>query len=205
MNKSERSSNNLFPVFLKLEEMNLLIVGGGNVALEKLNAVLQNSPGTKIKLVSIEINDSIRALASSYNNIKLIEDAYQPAYLAGIHLVIVAVNNIPLSKKIKQDSNHLNLLVNVADKPELCDFYLGSIVKKGDLKLAISTNGKSPTIAKRLKETFTELLPDELDEVLENMNQIRNKLKGDFSEKVSTLNKLTKILSGKDFPEQKTP
>jgi siroheme synthase-like protein len=85
-------------------------------------------------------------------------------------------------------------LINVADKPELCDFYLGSIVTKGNLKLAISTNGKSPTVAKRLKEVFHELLPDELEEVLDNLQQIRNKLKGDFANKVQQLNELTKVL-----------
>jgi uncharacterized membrane protein YfcA len=82
-------------------------------------------------------------------------------------------------------------LVNIADKPDLCDFYLGSIVKKGSLKIAISTNGKSPTIAKRLRETFTETIPNEMDHVLDNMQNIRNQLKGDFNYKVKELNKIT--------------
>jgi uncharacterized membrane protein YfcA len=81
--------------------------------------------------------------------------------------------------------------VNVADKPDLCDFYLGSIVKKGSLKIAISTNGKSPTIAKRLRETFTEVIPDEMDLVLDNMQHIRHQLTGDFNYKVKELNKIT--------------
>jgi len=188
-------SNNLFPVFLKLEDMNLLIVGGGNVALEKLNAVLNNSPKTNIRLVAISINDSIKALAATYANMELIESAYVPSHLENIHLIIVAVNNIPLAEQIKADAHRRNLLVNIADKPALCDFYLSSVVNKGNLKLAISTNGKSPTIAKRLKEVFSELLPDELDEVLNNMQEIRKTLKGDFAEKVNKLNELTKILS----------
>jgi uncharacterized membrane protein YfcA len=82
----------------------------------------------------------------------------------------------------------------VADKPELCDFYLGSIVKKGDLKIGISTNGKSPTIAKRLKELFQDNLPDELDLSLQQMNAFRNTLNGDFAHKVKELNKATAIL-----------
>jgi uncharacterized membrane protein YfcA len=82
----------------------------------------------------------------------------------------------------------------VADTPDLCDFYLGSVVKKGNLKIAISTNGKSPTIAKRLKETFNEALPDELDQVLDNMQSIRKKLNGDFDYKVKKLNSITKVL-----------
>jgi uncharacterized membrane protein YfcA len=82
----------------------------------------------------------------------------------------------------------------VADKPELCDFYLGSIVKKGDLKLAISTNGKSPTVAKRLKEVLNESLPDELDATLQQMSALRETLSGDFADKVKQLNSVTSVL-----------
>src|SRR4029078_13196177 len=109
-------------------------------------------------------------------------------------IVIAPVNDITTSKRISDDAKQKGKLINVADKPELCDFYLGSIVTKGSLKLAISTNGKSPTIAKRLKEVFNELLPEELDEVLNNVQQIREKLKGDFQNKVQQLNEITKVL-----------
>ena len=85
-----------------------------------------------------------------------------------------------------------NKLVNVADKPELCDFYMGSIVQKGNLKIGISTNGKSPTVAKRLKDLFNELLPEEIDELLDNMQAIRSRMKGDFADKVNQLNAITK-------------
>jgi uncharacterized membrane protein YfcA len=84
--------------------------------------------------------------------------------------------------------------VNVADKPELCDFYLSSVVKKGNLKIAISTNGKSPTAAKRLKEVLNNSLPAELDDVIQNLNQIRNKLNGNFAYKVKRLNAITRTL-----------
>ncbi len=87
--------------------------------------------------------------------------------------------------------------MNVADTPELCDFYLGSIVDKGNLKIAISTNGKSPTIAKRMKEQLNELIPDEIEGVIQNMHSIRQDLKGDFAEKVRQLDDLTKLLSAK--------
>jgi siroheme synthase-like protein len=86
-------------------------------------------------------------------------------------------------------------LVNAADQPELCDFYLGSIVNKGNLKIAISTNGKSPNIAKRLKETLHESLPEQLDDLILNLNKLRNQLSGDFKNKVHILNKVTENLS----------
>ena len=85
-------------------------------------------------------------------------------------------------------------MVNVADTPELCDFYLSSVVKKGDLKIAISTNGKSPTFAKRFREVLEEILPDSLQATLDNLQQIRNKLKGDFQDKLEKLNEITNVM-----------
>lgn len=184
--------NNLFPVFLKLENLNLLIVGGGNVALEKLQAVVNNSPATKVLIVAEKFIDELKLLAAPYPNITLVEDTFKKEHLHNIHVVITALNNIETSEHILNEAHEKNLLVNVADKPALCDFYLGSIVTKGNLKLAISTNGKSPTLAKRLKETFNELLPESINDVLTNMERIRQSLKGDFKEKVDKLNELTK-------------
>ncbi|WP_419494688.1 TSUP family transporter [Chryseobacterium bernardetii] len=184
-------SNSLYPVFLKLETLALLIIGGGKIALEKLESVLGNSPETSIRLVAKEITPEVRALQNQFTNLKLYERAYNGDDFNDIDVAIIAVNDIELAAQIREDAHQKNVLVNIADKPELCDFYLGSIVKKGSLKIAISTNGKSPTIAKRLRETFTETIPDEMDLVLNNMQSIRNQLKGDFGHKVTELNKIT--------------
>jgi len=190
-----KESNTLFPVFLKLEQLKLLIVGAGNVGLEKLNAVLHNSPDTAITIVAEEIKEGVKILAERHPNITLIQDSYYEALLDDVQLVVVAVDNKELGARIRTEAHQRGLLVNVADTPELCDFYLGSIVKKGNLKVAISTNGKSPTIAKRLKETFNEVIPEEMDDVLQNMEKIRTKMNGNFASKVHELNHITKILS----------
>lgn len=190
-------NNNLFPVFLKLENLSLLIIGGGNVALEKLNAVLNNSPRTKIRLVAIEISKAIKEMAAGKSNIELIERSYVPEDFDDADVVIAAVNDLKVSKQIKSDAQLKGKLANVADKPELCDFYLGSIVKKGSVKIAISTNGKSPTIAKRLKEVINDLIPEEMEDVLQNMQTIRYGMNGDFDEKVRNLNDITKVLVAK--------
>jgi len=81
--------------------------------------------------------------------------------------------------------------VNVADTPDLCDFYLGGIVTKGNLKIAISTNGKSPTAAKRLRQLLEEVLPEEIDDLLDNLNAYRDTLKGDSEYKVKAMNEIT--------------
>lgn len=192
---STTNSNQLFPVFLKLENMRVLLVGGGNVGLEKLNAILHNSPATQVRLVAININEHVRTLAAKHENILLAEKEFEPTDLDDAHVVIVAVNDPVASENISKLAREKGKLVNVADKPELCDFYLSSIVQKGNLKIAISTNGKSPTLAKRLKEVFNEMLPDKLDDVLNNMHIIRNKLNGDFAAKVKKLDDITKVLA----------
>jgi siroheme synthase-like protein len=190
--------NKLFPVFLKLESLEVLVVGAGKVGLEKLQALINNAPATNIKVVASLVDPAIWELQTQYQGIRVFEKDYHHSDLTGAELVVVAVNDIPLSEIIRNDAKAARLLVNVADKPELCDFYLGSIVTKGNLKIAISTNGKSPTIAKRLKELLQESLPNELDDLLENMAAVRKTLKGDFNSKVKQLNELTKGLVDND-------
>ncbi len=190
--------NNLFPVFLKLEQLRVLLIGAGNVGLEKLQAILNNAPKTQVKVVAKEVSDSFAALANQYKTVEIIVGEYNAAYVDECDIVITAINDISTSEIIRNDAKQKGKLINAADKPELCDFYLGSVVTKGNLKLAISTNGKSPTVAKRLKEIFNELLPEEMDEVLNNIQQIRDKLKGDFKNKVHQLNEITKVLVEKE-------
>ena len=82
----------------------------------------------------------------------------------------------------------------MADTPSLCDFYLGSTVKKGDLKIGISTNGKSPTFAKRFREILEEVIPDSTPGLLDRLKKIRDSLKGNFQEKVEKLDEITSAM-----------
>ncbi len=189
-----KDKNQLYPVFLKLEQMHTLLVGGGNVGFEKLGSLLSNSPQAKITVIAPVIKEEVRILLKEYPACTIIQRSFEISDLDNKDIVVCATDNKQLHKKIKQLANERKLLVNVADTPELCDFYLGSIVQKGNLKIAISTNGKSPTIAKRIKEVLNKALPGELDDVIENLHEIRNKLNGNFEYKVKKLNALTKVL-----------
>jgi uncharacterized protein len=184
----------LYPVFLKLHQLRLLLVGGGNVGFEKLGSLLSNSPDTTITIVAPFVRDEVKELVSKHINCIILERAFQESDLDNKEIVICATDNKELHKKIKKLANERKLLVNVADTPELCDFYLGSIVQKGNLKIAISTNGKSPTVAKRVKEIITDLIPNEIDELLNNVEKIRLGLNGNFEDKIKQLNELTKSL-----------
>ncbi|MBL0355593.1 MAG: TSUP family transporter [Chitinophagaceae bacterium] len=185
--------NQLFPVFLKLERLSVLIVGGGYVGNEKLTALLLNSPEATVKLVATTISEEIKQFSKKYN-VELIERPYQSSDIDEADIVIAAVNDKIVSEQVSVDARQKGKLVNVADKPELCDFYLSSVVQKGNLKIAISTNGKSPTVAKRIKQVISDMIPDEIDNVLDNVQKIRSNINGSFEEKVKKLNKLTEVL-----------
>ncbi|MDM1048252.1 MULTISPECIES: precorrin-2 dehydrogenase/sirohydrochlorin ferrochelatase family protein [Sphingobacterium] len=186
--------NTLFPIYVKLDQINTLLIGGGPVGLEKLQALLSNSPNAKVKIIARDVIDEIVALVNSNELLSLEIREFQERDLDGMDLLIMATNNPEFNEEVKQLAKSRHLLVNVADKPDLCDFYLGSVVQKGNLKIGISTNGKSPTIAKRLKEFLNELLPEEIDETLNLMASYRNSLKGDFQRKVTVLNAHTESL-----------
>ncbi len=193
--QNNTSVNTLYPIFVKFENFDILIVGGGNVGLEKITSVLNNSPRARVTLVGERIIPEIKTFIADFECVKLLEKPFEPSDLDGKHFAIIATDDKELNHSIKLLAASRRILANVADTPHLCDFYLGSIVQKGDLKIAISTNGKSPTIAKRLKETFYDVLPNELDNLLQNMHRIRSQLNGNFAHKVKTLNNLTRSLS----------
>ena len=184
--------NTLFPIFLKAEQMTILIVGGGNVGLEKLEALLKNSPLAHIVLVAPEIKSEIVELSKSHK-IELFYEPYCVEHLHDKNIVIVGTDRPEVNKQVQIDCKSKGILVNVADTPDLCDFYLGSVVTKGDLKIGISTNGKSPTFAKRIREMLQDIIPENIQETLDNLQKIRNSLKGDFEYKVKKMNEITTI------------
>ena len=191
------SQNELYPVFLKVAQLNVLIVGGGNVGLEKLTFLLKSSPSAKVTIVAPEFHPKLVELAQKHV-VDLVEDVYVDSYLEGRHMVIATTDVIPVNIEVYKDCKKRCILVNVADNPPYCDFYMGGIVTKGNIKIAISTNGKSPTLAKRLRQFFEEVIPENIDELAQNLNAFRKTIKGDFQEKVDTLNDLTKgIVSNK--------
>ncbi len=190
----KQEGNQLFPVFLKLNNLHTVLIGGGNVGLEKLTAVLNNSNHARVTVISREFLPEVHTLASQYPAIRIVQKSFTDDDLNDADIVIAATNDSELNNYIRNAAHDRKLLINVADKPELCDFYLGSIVQKGDLKLAISTNGKSPTVAKRLKEVLNQSLPAELDTTLQQMSELRNTLQGDFADKVKKLNNVTAVL-----------
>lgn len=190
--------NHLFPVFFQVNRLHVLVVGGGNIGHEKVSALLDNCPTANVTVVATWFLPELTELAKVAPNLELVQKAFSCGDLWGKDLAIAATNNRELNQYVWEKAKCSKVLINVADTPELCDFYLGSIVRKGNLKIAISTNGKSPTVAKRLKEVLQEAIPASINDVLDKLNLIREKLKGDFTEKVKQLNSITEVLVKKD-------
>ena len=191
MQNNKEIKNRLFPVFLKLEELDVLLVGGGNVGLEKLSAMLNNSPDTKVTMVADMFREELLEYVKGYPNVTLIKRKFEFNDLNDRDLVILSTDNPELHASIKRVTSERHILCNVADTPDLCDFYLGSIVQKGDLKIGISTNGKSPTMAKRMREFLDDIIPENIQQLLENLREIRKSIKGDFQEKIRIMNEVT--------------
>ena len=187
---SGSTGNQLYPIFLKMDKLQMLIVGGGFVAAEKLNFLYKSSPNANVTIVAKDLNADVETVADKLNA-KVRLKAFENADIEGFDIIIAATNDKDLNRAIWEQARLKQILINVADTPDLCDFYLGGIVTKGDLKIAISTNGKSPTMAKRIREFLEDVLPDEMDDLLQNINTYRSTLKATFDEKVKALNDLT--------------
>lgn len=189
------NQNPLYPIFLKLHQLEMLIVGAGEVGIEKMSFILKSSPEARITIVAPEVRDEIWALIKGREDRIIVHQRkFEPSDLDGKDLAVAATCFVELNKQVQQEAKARGILINVADTPALCDFYLGSIVTRGDLKVAISTNGKSPTFAKRFRQLLESILPTETAELLDNLKVYRDRLTGDFEYKVHELNRLTEGL-----------
>lgn len=194
--------NPLYPVFLKLHTLRMLIVGAGEVGHEKLSFILKSSPAAEITLVAPDVSEKVRALLAGGDfRVTIHQRPFAPADVID-HDLIIAATDIPLlNQSIREAARAHRRLINVADSPDLCDFYLGSIVTKGPLKIGISTNGQSPTLAKRMRQLLESILPDDIDILIRNLKTIRDRLEGNFAAKVRQLNELTASLVEEEQPQ----
>lgn len=164
---------NLQPVFLKLAGRPGLLVGAGNVALEKLSTLL--SSGIRLKVIAPEVKPEIRAFATE-GKIELVERRFTPEDLHGNFVVIAATDDPEVNAAVYRDSVARGILVNSVDDPPHCDFYFGSVVRRGDLQVAISTAGESPAVAQQLRREMDEQLPEDLGPWLAKIGQLRREI-----------------------------
>ena len=164
---------NLQPVFLKLDGRPGLLVGAGNVALEKLNTLL--SSGIRLRVIAPEVKAEIRAFAAE-GKIELVERKFTPEDLDGNFVVIAATDDPEVNATVYRESVARGILVNSVDDPPHCDFYFGSVVRRGDLQVAISTAGESPSVAQQLRREIDEQLPEDLGPWLAKIGELRREI-----------------------------
>ena len=163
----------LLPIFVKLDGRPGLMVGAGNVALEKLHSLLPT--GLRIRVIAPEAKDEFRVLAAE-GRIQWTQRAFEPADLDGNFIVIAATNDPEVNATVYREADRRGILTNSVDDPPHCDFYFGSIVRRGDLQIAISTAGQSPAVAQQLKHEIDAQLPDDLGSWLKEIGQLRRNI-----------------------------
>jgi precorrin-2 dehydrogenase/sirohydrochlorin ferrochelatase len=162
-----------FPAFLKLDNKKILIVGGGNIASEKLRRLLDFT--SDISIISLEFSSNMDKMISE-NSLYFEKRAYKKGDIKDFAIVVVAVDNISLQAEIFAQSKKYNCLCNSVDSVDYCDFIFPSYVKKDDLTIAISTSGASPAMAKQLRIYLQNLIPPEISKFLLEMKNLRKTL-----------------------------
>lgn len=162
-----------YPIFLELGSRRVVVIGGGAVAVRKVQALL--AAGARVVVVAERIDDMLTALCRN-TDVELIKSKYSRNYLAGALLAIAATNNHPLNKKIYKDCQELEVLCNVVDVPELCDFFVPAVVKRGDLQIAIGTEGRCPAYAGHLRKKLEGIFTEQHGQFLAELEKLRKKI-----------------------------
>ncbi len=162
-----------YPIYLDIQNRNCLVVGGGGVATRKVITLL--NCGANVTVVSPDLSEQLRKLEGS-PSLTMKQRPYQPGDLEGMFLVIGATDDETLNRQISRDAEQRNTLCNIADRPEICNFILPSIVQRDDLVVTISTSGRSPALAKKLRKSLEARFGEEYGVLLRLMGSIRKKL-----------------------------
>lgn len=159
-----------YPAFLNLKGRHVLVVGAGDVALQKLRQLLEC--GARVKVVAPKTLPTIRRLALD-GRISWSKRSYKKADLNGLSLVIAATDDPILQKKIAREARAHGIWVNVVDVPALCDFIAPAVVARGDIQIAISTGGAAPALAKYLRKKLEAIIGPEHEEFVQVVQKMR--------------------------------
>ena len=162
-----------YPIFLKVENRPCLVVGGGEVGARKVKTLL--SCGASVALVSVEVVDWLEEKIRK-GAVDLVGNHYEEKQLEGCFLVIAATDDLELNRRIARDAEKRGLLCNVVDYPQEGNFILPGLIQRGALTLAISTSGKSPALARQIREDLEQRYGAEYAEFLEIMGAVRSRL-----------------------------
>jgi precorrin-2 dehydrogenase/sirohydrochlorin ferrochelatase len=185
-----------YPIFLELSGRRVVVVGGGAVAVRKAQTLL--AAGARLVVVAERIDNMLTVLCRD-KNAELIKSKYSKEYLAEAVLAIAATNNHQLNRRIYKDCQELEVLCNVVDEPELCDFFVPAVVKRGDLQIAIGTEGNCPAYAGHIRKKLEEIFTEEHGQFLAELEALRKKIIKDVSEPSERKALLGKLADDKSF------
>jgi precorrin-2 dehydrogenase/sirohydrochlorin ferrochelatase len=162
-----------YPILVELEGQKALVVGGGNIAQRKIDTLLQH--GAEVRVVSKELNDHLEQYLAE-GKIKLIGREFDESQIKDSFMVIAATDDTELNKKISAAAKKNGILINAVDQPALCTFIVPSIMNRGDLLIAVSTSGKSPALAKKIREGLENSFGKSYETFLVLMGRLRKEV-----------------------------
>jgi len=160
-----------FPMYMDMQNLKVLVVGGGYIATEKLEKLVDFT--TEITVIALRVEDDAQNIIDKYK-LTLHQRAYKQGDIEGFDIVIVATDTVELHKEIYEESRGSRILVNSVDNTDYCDFIFPSYVQKGDLTIAFSTGGASPAFAKQIRRHFEKIIPDSVGDFLKKMKALRS-------------------------------
>lgn len=164
-----------YPVFLNLKGRTCLVVGGGEVAERKVHVLVES--GARVRVISPRFNKGIKSLAAK-GDVELGNRGFEPEDLEGIFLAIAATSDSGVNHQVAVESERRNILVNVVDTPSEGNFIVPSVIRQGELTIAISTSGKSPALARKLRHELEKSFAPRYAILLEIVSQVRRDLLG---------------------------
>ena len=192
----EETVTNLFPMFMKLAGKQCLIVGAGKVGEPKIAGLLDT--GALIQVVAIEASHKVREWADT-GKIALEVRPFVPEDLDGKFLAVIATASNALNQSIYREAERRGVLCNVVDVPEYCDFFYPAVVHRGDLQIAISTAGQSPSLAQKLRQQLERQFGPEYETWVEQLGETRRLIRASDLDKERKLELLHSLASREAF------
>ena len=169
MKKSKIST--FYPILINLQRFPCLVIGGGQVALRKIQSLL--SYNVKITVISPNICKQLKAVIKK-NKLKVIPKYYSKEYIKNYKIIFSATNKREVNEQVFKDCKAENKLLNVVDVPELCDFILPAVVRRGDLTISVSSQGRAPFFAKEIKNKVDHIFPSYYEDIIDLAGEFRS-------------------------------
>lgn len=178
-----------YPIMIDLKDKEVTIIGGGKIAYRKANNFIEF--GCNVRLVSLDFIDIFKNMS---DNIKLIRDEYSEEYIQNSFIVVAATNDKDINEKIGIYCNNNNKLVNVVDNPKLSSFIVPACIKRGDLVIGVSTSGKSPSLASKIKKELENKYDNSYEEYLNLLGELRLEILAKYKNPEDKKRKLNSLI-----------